>query len=82
MTQDELDAEIGRAHRERREIVQKLNCLRDRVRRVVQAAQALLIDPEHADSWPVIDWASDIREDLAEIRRCTVRLRELDAILS
>lgn len=81
MTQEEVDAEVGRAFREKQGLVKKIACLQDRIRRITSAASTLAGNPIHAESLEIMDGASDIREDVAEIRRCKERVAEIDRLL-
>ena len=82
MTQKEIDIEIGRAFRERRDILRTINCIKHRLRKMGDAASTLAVNPDHAESESVMDSASDVREDFAELKRSISRLNELEKVLS
>ena len=81
MTTDDVYREIGRAHVERRELLQKVACLEDRMRSAGKALSSLVDNPLHADSVAAIEQARDPREDWTELKKIRDRLTELKKIL-
>ncbi|MCY4592539.1 MAG: hypothetical protein OXE86_18690 [Alphaproteobacteria bacterium] len=82
MTANEADAKIGRAFSERRDLIKKIACLKGQLTTIGNAAVLLGNSPGYAEAETVMESASDVREDYAELRRSRSRLAELEKVLS
>ena len=82
MTQDDTDAVIGRAFRERRELRQKIKCLEFRLNEVAQALTYVLASADHEESIAVLDRAADPLADWAALKAARTRLDELQKVLA
>ena len=82
MTISEVNESIGSAFRERRDLLKKIDCLKDRLISIGRAATTLADNPVHAESEETMQSASDVRDDYAALKGAMTRLAELDKILS
>ena len=81
MTNEEQDMAVGRAFRERKDLLQKMECLRSRLRMTSQALAKLLDNELDAESAKTLFNANDPRADFGELQDCLKRRAELDKIL-
>ena len=82
MTKEELDAEIGRAFQEKRELTQKISALRNRLRSVGQAYAILADNPVHKDSLDAVQEAPNLCDDFIDLQQCYILLARLNETLS
>ena len=81
MTKDDVHREIGRAYEERRDLLQKIACLRARLHNASQVLSILSENPFHEESVEAIEQAADPREDWRELKKSHTRLSDLEKIL-
>ena len=81
MTTDELDREIGRAFRERKDLLQKIECLKRRLKSTGEALVTLADNVLHAEAEETVREATDPRADFEELHKCQARLADLNKIL-
>ena len=82
MTKDEMYAEIGKAHEERRFLEKKISCLQLRLRDFGIACSAVAVDPLNSETaMQRMESAGDPREDWAELKKALAWLDELRNML-
>ena len=81
MTRDEMDAEIGRALRERQELTAKAECLRHLLRTYGRAYAALADSPFEEKNREIADRAVDLRSHWDDLKETLDRIAELNRLL-
>ena len=81
MSDDETALAIGGAFQERRDLLQKVACLNDRLQAFSKALQYLTATPDHADSLKIMETADDPREQWERLKTAHARLAQLDTSL-
>ena len=82
MTKEDKERDIGRAYMERRDLQEKVDCLRLRLRTVGEACKVLADNAVHAESVETMLTATDPREDWQELQKAYTRLDELAILLT